>query len=108
MNYEKVSVYINEAEQWQNRPLYLELLDLLQKYDVAEGTVLRGVAGFPRDSMSKTSLFHRTKKLPLVIQFIDKVTLIEVVLPELKKIIPDHLIIRVPVEVVNRDERYSL
>ena len=108
MNYEKVSVYINEGEQGQNRALHLELLDMLKKYNVAEGTIFRGIAGFPLDPSTKTSLFHPSKNSPLIVQFIDSVNVIEILLPELKKIVLHHLIVRAPIEVVNWDERFSL
>ncbi|CAM2983839.1 Uncharacterized ACR, COG1993 [Legionella steigerwaltii] len=99
MSYEKVSVYINEAEQWQDKPLYLELLEMLREQKVAGATVLRGVAGFPLDTITKTSLFH-IKKLPLIVQFIDDVEVIEVLILKLKNMLPQHLIARVPVDVV--------
>lgn len=105
MKHVKVSIYVNEAEQWQHQPLYLELLNILQKHDIAGGTVLRGVAGLTRDGIVKTSLFHISKKLPLVVQFIDKIERVKTVLPEIKKIVPHHLIVRLPVEVLNGDER---
>lgn len=105
MNYEKVSVYINEAEQWQDKPLHLAILDLFQKHKVVEGIILRAVTGFPPDNISKPSLFHISKKPPLLAQFIDSVELIEAALSELKKMLPNHLIVRVPVEVVNGSEQ---
>jgi hypothetical protein len=103
MNYAKISVYLNEAEQWQGRPLYLELLDLFKKHKVEEGVILRAVTGFPPDHISKPSLFHPSKKMPLVAQFIDGVEIVEAALSELKMMLPNHLIVRVPVEVVNGD-----
>ncbi|WP_454784389.1 DUF190 domain-containing protein [Legionella sp. WA2024007413] len=104
MNYEKVSIYINEAEQWQNRPLYLELLDMLKKQSVLEGIIFRGVTGFPWGESAKPSLFHRNKKLSLVVQFIDNVDGIDALLPELKKMVPHHFILRKPIEIINWHE----
>ena len=104
MNYEKVSLYINEAEQWQNRPLYLELLDMLKKHSVVEGIIFRGVAGFPLVERVKPSLFHLSKKLPLIVQFIDSADGVEALIPELKKMVPHHFIIRKPIEIISWDE----
>ncbi|WP_454782025.1 DUF190 domain-containing protein [Legionella sp. WA2022007384] len=101
MNYEKVSVYINEAEQWQNRPLYLELLNLLKKHSVVNGVIFRAVAGFPLAERAKSSLFHLSKKLPLIVQFIDSVDGVDALLPELKKMVPHHFIIRKPIEIIS-------
>lgn len=104
MNYEKVSIYVNEAEQGQDKPLYLELLEMLQKNNIREGTTLRGVAGFPHDDITKATFFHPGKKSPLIVQFVDSVTMVTAVLPELKRMVPNHLIVRIPVEILNWSE----
>jgi PII-like signaling protein len=102
MTHEKVSVYINEADQWQKRPLHLELLSMLSKQGIAGGTVLRAIAGFTQEEgMVQRTLFRAGKKMPLVVEFIDDVKRIEHILPELKKMASHRLILREPVEIVN-------
>ena len=46
MNHVKVSIYINEADKWEHRPFFLELLTVLDAFEVSGGTVLRAIAGF--------------------------------------------------------------
>lgn len=102
MNHVKVSVYINEADKWQHRPLHLELLSMLDECDIAGGTVLRAVAGFTLKSpVVSASLVDIGSKLPLVVQFIDTVEKVDAVLPKVKEMAGKRLIIREPVEVVN-------
>ncbi|WP_277872213.1 DUF190 domain-containing protein [Legionella sainthelensi] len=38
MNHIKISVYINEGDKWQHRPLHLELLNMLDENGIAGGT----------------------------------------------------------------------
>ena len=63
----KVSVYINEADKWNHRPLHLEVLQMLHDQGIAGGTVLRAIAGFTAHGrVETTSLVDAGGKLPLV------------------------------------------
>jgi hypothetical protein len=96
----KVSVYINEADEWNHRPLHLEVLRMLHDQGLAGGTVLRAIAGFTaRGRVETTSLVDAGGKLPLVIEFIDSVENIERVMPLLKKMAEHRLIVRQRVEI---------
>ena len=98
----KITVYINEADQWQHRSLYLEILRMLHGNGIAGGTVLHAVAGFTNSGdIETTTLVDVGSKLPLVIEFIDTFENIETVLPELKKMVGHRLITREQVEVLN-------
>lgn len=95
----KVSVYINEADQWQHRPLHLEILRMLHEQGLAGGTVLRAVAGFTAaGGVQTTSLVDVGGKLPLVVEFIDTAEAVNRVMPLLKKMAGQRLIIRQQVE----------
>ncbi len=96
----RVSVYVNEADQWNHRPLHLEVLRMLHQQGLAGGTVLRAVAGFTgRGGVQTTSLVDAGGKLPLVIQFVDTMENVERVMPLLKKMSGNRLITREQVEV---------
>ena len=97
---QKVSVYINEGDQWRRKPLHLELLAMLHRRGLAGGTVLRAVAGFTgAGGVETTSLVDAGGKLPLVIEFIDTEEKIRAVMPEIKKMVGRRLIVRQAVEV---------
>lgn len=101
MDHIKVSIYINEADKWQHRPLHLEILSMLDASGIAGGTVLRGVAGYTKDKpVVSTSLVDIGSKLPLLIQFIDTVEKVNTVMAKVKEMAGDNLVIREPVEVV--------
>lgn len=97
----RVSIYINEADQWQHRPLYLELLNMLYKNGIAGGTVLHAVAGFTlKTAVQTSSLVDVGSKLPLLVQFIDYKEKVEKVLPELRIMSGSRLITREEVQIV--------
>lgn len=96
----RVSVYINEADEWHRRPLHLEVLNMLHEQGLAGGTVLRAVAGFTgHGGVETTSLVDAGGKLPLVIEFIDVPEKVECVLPVLKEMVGHRLIVRQRIEI---------
>ncbi|ARB93214.1 DUF190 domain-containing protein [Legionella longbeachae] len=102
MNHVKISVYINERDKWQHRPLHLELLNMLDENGIAGGTVLRGVAGFTfKAPIVSTSLVDIGSKLPLVVHFVDSIEKAELVLPKIKEMAKGRLITREIVEVIS-------
>lgn len=97
----RVSIYINEADEWHRKPLHLELLRALHAEGIAGGTVLRAVAGFTaRGAVETTSLVDAGGKLPLVIQIIDTAEKVEAVMPTIKRMAGHRLVVRDPVEIV--------
>ena len=96
----RISVYINEADEWRRRPLHLEVLRMLFERGLAGGTVLHAVAGFTRGGgVETTSLVDAGGRLPLVIEFIDTAEKVAGVMPELRKMVGKRLIVRERVEV---------
>jgi len=93
-------VYINEADEWNHRPLHLEVLRMLHKEGLAGGTVLRAVAGFTaHGNVETTSLVDAGGRLPLVIEFIDTAENVDRVMPSLKKMAANRLIVRNRIEI---------
>jgi uncharacterized protein len=98
----RVSVYINEADEWHRRPLHLAILEMLHRRALAGGTVLRAVAGFTgKGGVQTTSLVDTGGKLPLVIQFIDTAEKVDAVIAELRSMVGARLIVRESVQAVD-------
>jgi PII-like signaling protein len=96
----KVSIYVNEGDEWHHRPLHLEVLRLLHKNAIAGGTVLRAVAGFTgKGGVETTSLVDASAKLPLVIEFIDQEANVTRVMPLLREMAGQRLIVRQRVDI---------
>jgi uncharacterized protein len=91
----QVTIYLNEADQWQRKPLYLEILNYLRRENVAGATVLHAVAGFTgRQKVETTHLVDAGGgKLPILLTFIDHEEHIQRVLPTLKEMAPHRLIV---------------
>ena len=90
----QVSLYLNEADEWQHKPLYLEILNYLRAENVAGATVLHTVAGFTgRSRVKTTSLVDAGGKLPLVLTFIDTDEHVSRVMPKLREMASHRLIV---------------
>lgn len=97
----RISIYINEGDEWNHRPLHLEILRMLHKHGLSGGTVLRAVAGFTGDrGVETTSLVDAGGKLPLVIEFIDLEANVLRVMPSLEEMAGHRLIVRERVNIL--------
>jgi len=91
----QVTIYLNESDRWQKRPLYLELLNYLRSENVYGAVVYHSVAGFIGRSRVKTaSLVDAGGNLPLVLSFVDLDEHVQRVLPKLKEMASHRLIVR--------------
>jgi PII-like signaling protein len=97
----KISIYINEADEWHHRPLHTEILRMLREHGLAGGTVLRGVAGFTRKGVQSAGLVDAGGKLPLVIEFIDTAEDVERILPTIREMTGHRLVTSEKVTVLN-------
>jgi PII-like signaling protein len=101
----QVTIYLNEADEWQRRPLHLELLKYLREQEIPGATVLHAVAGFTGHSRVKTStLVDAGGKLPLMLTFIDKEEHVDRVLPKIKEMAGHRLIVREKVVIESEAE----
>lgn len=100
----QVSVYLNEADEWHHRPLYMEMLKYLREQEVAGATVLHAVAGFTGRSRVRTStLVEAGGKLPLVLTFIDADEHVDRVLPHIREMASHRLIVSEKVTLESGD-----
>lgn len=91
----QVTIYINEADQWQRRPLHMELLNYLRSENVYAATAMHAVGGFLGRHRVKTAhMVEAGGKLPVIITFVDTDEHVERVLPRLKEMAGQRLIVR--------------
>lgn len=103
-NFQLVTIYVNEGDEWQGRPLYLEILEFLNRSGCAGATVLRAAAGFTAGlSLVPSSLAEEGRKPPLVVQFIDRPKKVVEVLPTLRKMTVMRLITLQKIQIVPTD-----
>ncbi len=102
--YQLVSVYLNEGDLWDRRPLHLEILRLLERSGCSGGTVVRGLAGFTEGmGIVTTSLVDVGGKLPVVVQFVEKADKVTGVMPTLRRMAGKRLITIQEVQIVPPD-----
>lgn len=96
----QISLYLNEADQWQHKPLYREILRYLRDENVAGATTLHAVAGFTgRSRVHTTTLVDAGGKLPVIVVFIDTDEHVNRVLPKLREMAAHRLIVRENVSI---------
>ncbi len=91
----QVTLYLNEADEWHHRPLYLEVLNYLRRENVAGAAAFHAVAGFTgRGGVESAHLVDVGGKLPVVITFVDADEHVNRVLPKLREMAAHRLIVR--------------
>ena len=91
----QVTIYLNESDQWNHRPLHMEILNFLRTENVYAATALHAVAGFLGRQQVKTShLVDAGGRLPVIIIFADADEHVSRVLPTLKSMAAHRLIVR--------------
>ena len=91
----QVTIYLSESDKWKNRPLHLEILNYLREENVYSAIVFHAVAGFfGRQRVKSASLVDAGGKLPIVLTFVDRDEHVDRVLPKIKEMAAQRLIVR--------------
>jgi PII-like signaling protein len=91
----QVTLYLNEGDRWQHRPLHLEILSYLRHEGVFAAVAMHTVAGFlGRHKVESSHLVDAGGKLPVIVIFVDTDDHVNRVLPHLKEIAAHRLIVR--------------
>jgi uncharacterized protein len=91
----QVTLYLNEYDKWQKKPLHREILKMLRSENVAGASAIHAVAGFNGRSPVHTSgLVEAGGDLPVIIIFVDVEEHVQRVLPKLREMAPHRLIVR--------------
>ncbi len=101
-------IFIGESDEYDGRPLYQAIVEVLRGKGLAGATVLRGIEGFGKSSRLHTAhILRLSEDLPIVIECVDTASKIEAILPVLDGMIGDGLITmeRVEVRVYRANER---
>jgi hypothetical protein len=102
--FQLVTIYLNEADQWEHRPLHLEILRYLDRSGCSGGTVVRALAGFTAGrGIVTTSLVDVGSKLPVLVQLVERAEKVAEVMPTLRRMAGNRLIILQEVQIVPAD-----
>jgi len=94
-------IHIGEADRFEGKPLYQQIVGVLRRRHYAGATVLRGIMGFGLSSKLHTDRFlELSTDLPIVIECIETEENVEAVLPELDAMLGGGLITLERVRVI--------
>jgi PII-like signaling protein len=94
-------VYLGEADKWHDEPLYDAIVKRLRMMDIAGATVYRGLLGYgAKGHEHKSSFFHPTRDLPVMVSVIDTVEKISEAAEVIEDMLEDGLIVVSDVEMV--------
>jgi PII-like signaling protein len=94
-------IFIGEADRWQGRPLYEEIVRRSREEGLAGATVFKGVLGYGCKSHMHAAKFLRVSEdLPIVIEMVDSEEKIAKFLPHLDELVREGLVTLEKVQVV--------
>lgn len=96
-----LKIYISEDSKYKNHNLYHALILKLKETGMAGVTVARGIEGYGQGRRLHTSrILELSASLPIIIEVIDKMEKIEMVIPIVKEMVNEGLVIVTDVDVI--------
>jgi len=94
-------IFVNEGDQLYNRPLYQVIVERLHQLDVSGATAQAGIMGFGHHMrMHHKGLFGITDDRPVTIMAIDDERRLGTVLPEIRGMVREGLVVLIDAELV--------
>ena len=94
-------IFVNEADQFHNRPLYQAIVERLHQLDVAGATAQIGIMGFGHHMrMHHKGLFGIADDRPVTIMAVDDEARLRAVLPAMRPMVREGLMVLVDAELV--------
>lgn len=102
-DWEKLTVFIDESDQWHGKPLYIALVEAARNQGLAGATVVRGIAGYGMRQHHRlhTARIMELADLPLMVIIIDHAEKIARFLPVVEEMVQVGLVTHAPVNAVH-------
>ena len=99
----RVRIYVSEGDRIGHQPAYLALVEWLRRENTQGATVIRAVMGFGAAGQIHTPhLVDVAQDLPLIVEWIDSVEVVDRLFPRLKQLIPRGLVTVDETEILMR------
>lgn len=86
-------IFIGEADKWNGKPLYEEIILLAKKNSMAGATAIKGFMGFGcKSHMHTTKLLRLSEDLPIIIEIVDSEEKINRFVPILDDMVKEGLV----------------
>lgn len=90
---ELLRIFIGEADKWEGKPLYEEVILLAKKEGMAGATAIKGFMGYGcKSHMHTAKLLRLSEDLPVIIEIVDSSEKINQFIPHLDKMVKEGLI----------------
>jgi PII-like signaling protein len=97
----KLTIYVDEADQFHGKPVYETLLDIFHKKKIIGVSVFRGVAGYGTDGVFHTlKMLELSSDLPVKLEVVDSEDMINKVLPDIYHVVEKGMVEIVDTTVV--------
>lgn len=96
-----IRIYLGEADQWQEEPLYKAVLKRFLMMDIAGATVYRGILGYgAKGHTHKDGFMHLSQDAPIMISVVDTPERITEAIAAIEPMMQDALIVISDVEMI--------
>ncbi|MCK9594213.1 MAG: DUF190 domain-containing protein [Candidatus Omnitrophica bacterium] len=86
-------IFIGEADKWQGKPLYEEIIFLAKQNGMAGATAIKGFMGFGcKSHMHTAKIMRLSEDLPIIIEIVDSEEKISAFIPSLDEMVKEGLI----------------
>jgi hypothetical protein len=94
-------IFLNEVDRIGDQPMYEVLMRRLRKREVAGATMYYGTMGFGHHHrLHHKGLFGITDDRPITITVVDTESKIQALVPEVRSLVPDGLMLLINAELV--------
>ena len=94
-------IFVNEADQFHNRPLYQAIVERLHQLDVAGATATAGIMGFGHHMrMHHKGLFGIADDRPVTIMAVDDEARLRGLFPDIRAMVREGLMVLVDAELI--------
>ena len=94
-------VFVNEVDRWNDEPLYSALMRRLRQLEVAGATCHQGTMGFGHHHrLHHKGLFGVSDDRPITITVVDAESKIRALVPEVRSMVREGLIVMLDAELV--------
>jgi PII-like signaling protein len=101
-------IFLGEADQWQDEPLYDAIVKRLRMMDIAGATVYRGILGYgAKGHTHKQNLMHTSRDLPVMIAVVETEDKLGRAAEAVEEMLQDGLIVVSEVDIVRLIHPYS-
>jgi hypothetical protein len=94
-------MFVNETDRWNDAPLYQAIVMRLRQLNIAGATAQTGIIGFGHHHvLHHKGLFGISDDRPVTITAVDQESKLRAVLPELREMVREGLIVLLDAELV--------